>query len=114
MPKKLKITDVTWQLDCLPEDVSIEGNALASGDDVQDRAQERWIHDQLGSGNQWAWCSVRLTGSYKGLEAFDTLGCCCYLDENDFQQPGGYFDDMRANVLADLQVQLDELLTECC
>lgn len=114
MTKTLTLSDIHWQLDCLPDDTRIEGNALASGDDVADRAQERWVHDQLDSGNQWAWCTVRLTGRYKGLESVDTLGCCSYLDENDFRQPGGYFDDMQSNVLADLQCQLDELLAECC
>ena len=107
--KKLTVADVTWTLRPEPEDCSVRGNALASGDDEQDKACEDNIIRELDNGNEWAWCCAVLTGRYKGLKAVETLGCCSYASEADFRQPGGYFDDMQASVLADLQAQLEDI-----
>lgn len=46
---------------------------------------------------------IRVTGRYKGLEASDCLGGCNYAHEADFRA-GGYYDDMRDEVLRKLNM----------
>lgn len=97
------------ELDVEPEETSVRGNALASGDDAEDRAQEEEILRRLNNDDVWAWASVRVrvtlgdptTGrALRGESSW--LGCCSYADRGDFESPGGYYDDMLAEALADL------------
>ncbi len=98
--KHAKIT-----LACEPEDLDIEGNCSAI-DPQTDREQEKWIHDQLDAGNEWAWCHAVVTVTYDGFEGSDGLGGCSYLSEADFRTPGGYFDDMVITASAGLADKL--------
>jgi hypothetical protein len=96
-------------ISCEPEDVPVEGNALASGDAAEDRAAERWVRRQLARGNQWAWCTVIVRAEYAGLMGRDVLGCCSYKSERDFKQPGGYYQSMVDEALRDLASQLERV-----
>lgn len=89
------------------EDIAIRGNALASGDEEEDAAEEARILSELENGNPWAWCCVKVTAAYAGLEATTYLGACSYRDEEDFRQ-GGYFDDMRLEVLDMLESAVEK------
>lgn len=99
------VKHATITIACEPEDVDVRGNALASGDDAEDRKQEQWVYDQLASGNQWAWCFVKVTARYEGFTGRDTLGCCSYLSEADFTA-SGYREDMIREACLDLANQL--------
>lgn len=110
MTRKLTKQDVSWKLDCLGEDAPVRGNAMASGDDKVDKRVENRILRQLENGNQWAWCYVILRGTFKGLEATDSLGRCSYRNEKDFVKNSGYYDDMVNVVLGELQEAYDKLL----
>lgn len=101
--RELTIEDVEITLECWPEQEPIEGNCSAI-DDETDRATEEWIHAQLDSGNDWAWCTAKVTVRWEGFEGTDYLGCCSYPSEKDFRQ-GGYYDDM-------VQAALDNLNDE--
>jgi hypothetical protein len=103
--KTLTLEHLEWIVEALPEDAPIEGNVLASGDDAADRRAERSVRRQLEAGNQWAWCVARVAGQWKGLRASDYLGGCSYKGEKDFIKNSGYYDDMRATVLAEIQKQ---------
>ncbi len=92
--RKLTRDDVTITVKCEPEDMSIEGNCMASGDEDFDKECADEIRSKLEAGNDWAWCCVALTVSWQGFEASDYLGGCSYDSEEDFRKPGGYFDDM--------------------
>lgn len=107
--RRLTVADVEWSLVCEREDVSVRGNALASGDEGEDDLAEAAIIADIEAGNEWAWCTVVVAGRYKGLEAHDALGCCSYASEADFKQSGGCYDDMRAGVLDELQGMAEEL-----
>lgn len=107
--RKLTLKDVEWTLVAEAEDTPIRGNALASGDEEEDKRTEDNIIIDLENGNEWAWCFAVLTGQYKGLRATEVLGCCSYADEADFKQPGGYYDDMQQAILDELQAQAEEL-----
>lgn len=91
------------------EELPIEGNAVASGDDAADRAEEDRIRTEFESGNVWAWATVTVRAEFMGYIAEEHLGCCSYDSEKDFRQPGGYFDDMAANAKASLAEQIEKL-----
>ena len=100
--------EVSIRLEAEPEFVPVEGNAMASGDDVHDRQVEDEILARLEQGDVWAWAAVTVTVSWRPFSASDHLGCCSYADEDDFRQPGGYFDDMVDQAIAELnRVVLD-------
>lgn len=104
---------VEYTITCEPELEPIAGNAMASGDETVDRETEAWIIDQLERGNEWAWCIVKVTASVEldgeRFEGADYLGCCSYDSEADFVGDGntGYFPDMKAAALADLEKTLE-------
>lgn len=103
LAKLAKLATIT--LTCEHEDSAIVGNCSAI-DPVADKETADWIHKELSRGNQWAWCCVRVSASYAGSTAVDTLGCCSYKSEADFRQPGGYYDDMVSSVLEELATNL--------
>ena len=67
--------------------------------------------EQLASGNQWAWCTVRVVATLGEFEGSDSLGCCSYASEADFKAPGGYFDDMKVEALDDLRRSIETALS---
>ena len=100
-------------VECLPEDVSVRGNAVCSGDEEYDKAVEDKIIADLEF-NPWAWCVVKVTATAEdlpGFEGCDYLGGCSYSSEAEFRA-GGYFDDMKTEAIAELkearEVQTDE------
>lgn len=107
--RTLTLDDIQWTVEALPEDMQIYGNVLASGDDDEDRKAAEAVQADLESGNEWAWCTVRVTGKWEGLKAVDYLGGCSYKSQEDFCAPGGYYDDMRATVLAELQEHAENI-----
>lgn len=100
--RPIRTEDVEWEIVCEPESTPLEGNVLASGDDDEDAAAEEWVRDQLDSGNEWSWCIVRVVGRWRGLTEWECLGGCSYRSEEDFKE-GGYYEDMRSEVLRRLQ-----------
>lgn len=94
--------EATITVQCLPEDIEVRGNCMASGDDAVDKECEDRIVADLENGNDWAWCTVKVTAEWNGITGVDYLGCCSYDSEKDFRQPGGYFDNMVANVIAEI------------
>lgn len=80
---------------------------MASGDDATDQACCDWIRSELDSGNQWAWCDVTVTAHWDEFEGTsDWLGGCSYTGEEQFREPGGYFDDMKREALLRLNQRL--------
>ena len=97
----IKSSDVKWEIECLPEDLQIEGYASAI-DEETDAKIAHDIRKQLEKGNEWAWCVVKVTGEWEGLEKSTYLGGCSYRSERDFVTNSGYFEDMKADVLEKL------------
>lgn len=92
------------------DQIPVRGNALASGDDAEDKRVEDEIIERLDNGDVWAWAAVEVCGQWCGLEVSEFLGCCCYQDENDFVNNSGYFDDMRAEVIDGLVSRAEEIV----
>ena len=116
MKKQITITipdieDCAFKVECLPEDMQIKGNASAI-DEETDKAIEQEINRQLGNGNPWAWCTVKVTcyfdNGLDGIEGVDYLGGCSYKDKADFVQ-GGYFEDMKAQAYDDFLSKVESL-----
>ena len=101
--RQITLDEISWQVIAEQDDTPVRGNALASGDDAEDKRVEDEILARLDDGDIWAWCSVEVRGTWNGIEASEYLGCCCYRDEDDFRQPGEYFDDMRNTVRDEIQ-----------
>lgn len=105
--RKVKIPEkeVEYTITCEPADLEIEGNAMASGDDEVDKAAEDAIREQLESGNEWAWCYVKVTAHWKNWTGVDGLGGCSYKNEADFKRDG-YYEDMKAQALDNLRANV--------
>ena len=105
MKIEIDLDDVNYRIECHPEDEMIKGNAIDSGDKDEEAKQEKWIQDELDSGNQWAWCSVRVVAEIEMpgscFEGDDYLGCCSYKNQTDFEKDG-YFKDMKSEALKEL------------
>ena len=84
-----------------PEDMPVRGNAVASGDDAYDRRVEDGIIARLESGDDWAWCCVRVDAHLGGLTGTAYLGGCSYADEAGFRR-GGYYESMCAIAKSEL------------
>lgn len=108
----MKNVQIKYRLEAFPEDISIEGNVLASGNSDEDRKAEQWVRDSLESGNEWAWCSVKVTAYIDlpglDLEESDYLGACSYKSQRDFEK-GGYFEDMKLEAKTRLLRRLAEI-----
>ena len=85
-----------------PDHTPVEGNASVSGDDDFDREVEHNILCRLQQGDVWAWATVTVVTAWGPFKGNAHLGCCSYADENEFKQPGGYFDDMVTEALDEL------------
>jgi hypothetical protein len=98
---------VEFELRMEPETMEVRGNVMASGDDDFDRVVEDEILDRLDNGDEWAWCIVAVEARYAGLVGRDSLGGCSYKDEDNFCQPGGYYQDMQECALDDLLAEAE-------
>ena len=106
MIRKLTAAEVTFSIECEEEHIPVRGNALASGDDEEDRACENEIIARLDRGDLWAWCTVKVTARWGDYEASEYLGCCSYENEKDFKA-GGYYEQMRDEALTRLQAEIE-------
>jgi hypothetical protein len=95
------IKQIEFSLEVMPENIPIEDN-------LHTREIQKEIKEQLNQDNLWAWCSVKITGTYKVLSAYSCLGCCSYKDLNDFMS-SGYAADMQQEILQDIRNQIVSL-----
>lgn len=111
--------EVEIQLIVHEEDTPVRGNALASGDDAEDKRVEDEIIERLQDGDIWAWCCVEVRAVWRPegvnfhVEGSDFLGACSYRDEQDFREDSLYFEDMVEQAVEDVNRQL-ELMSRAC
>lgn len=91
----MEFDTINIMVECLPEFTPIEGNCSAI-DEETDAKTERWIKRQLDNGNQWAWCTVKVTVKWGKNIGNDYLGCCSYKSFEDFKN-GVYYEEMVEN-----------------
>ena len=97
---------IEYRIEIEPEMAPWVGSCSAI-DAETDAAAETWIRDQIDAGNEWAWCSVTVVARWGDVEGEDHLGCCSYDNEEQFKQPGGYYDDMRQEAYRVLEDRLE-------
>ena len=98
---------IEYRIEVEPDETPVRGNALASGDDAEDRKCEDEIIARLERGDVWAWACVRVVATCNGFRGESHyLGGCSYKNERDFREPGGYFADMREEARADLETNI--------
>ena len=102
---------VTYHIVVEQDDLTVRGNAMVSGDDAADKEIEDEILSRLNRGDVWAWAWVKVVASCQGFEGYDTLGGCCYKDEEDFKKDG-YFESMKAEALHELKRHLENAASE--
>ena len=107
LPHAICVDDIVPTLTVLQDDTPVRGNALASGDDTEDRKAEDEIIARLNDGDEWAWALVTVSVSALGFTGTDTLGACTYANEHAFRV-GDYFRDMVKNAANDLAQQLHD------
>lgn len=77
------------------DDTPVRGNAIASGDDEEDRKYEDLILARLATGDVWAWAQVEVQATLPdGRTGSAYLGGCCYEDEDDFKTDNPYYEDL--------------------
>ena len=86
------------------DDTPVRGNAIASGDDEEDRKYEDLILARLATGDVWAWAQVEVQVTLPdGRTGSARLGGCSYKDEADFKEPGGYYRDLIDGAIEDAE-----------
>jgi hypothetical protein len=100
--RPIRSEEATIRVLAEPDHIPVEGNACASGDDDFDREVEHNIVRRLQQGDIWAWAAVTVVVAWGSFEGRAHLGCCSYADEDDFREPGGYFDDMVEEAIEEL------------
>lgn len=111
MKKQIKKGDVTFTLSVEPEYTPIKGNAIASGDSAFDANVEKELQEKVNRGDVWAWCTVSVTGTYKGITATEYLGCCSYENEAEFKKDA-YYSDMCSQVVELINERLADIFSE--
>lgn len=61
-----------------------------------------FVEREIEKGNEWAWCSVKVTVSYEGLSQDDYLGGCSYANKEEFME-SGYMKDMVGDCIAQIR-----------
>lgn len=107
---------VTYTLEVEQDDAPVRDNLCCSGDDAYDKEQEDAVLERLNRSDVWAWACVRLVAVARLDEhvsitvTSDWLGGCSYLDERDFIENSGYYDDMKRELDAEISLQLNHLV----
>jgi hypothetical protein len=90
--RNLTKKDVIIEVEALEEYTAIRGNVCASGNDAQDKETEDSIIASVNSGNDWAWCTIKITVKWNAFDCSTYLGCCSYDSEEDFIKDDYYTD----------------------
>lgn len=97
--RELTADEVKFSFDWEPEWDSPKGHF----DDPRD---VQWVYDQLKRGNEAAWFIAKVTAKWGIFEGVDFLGGCSYVSFDDFKAEDGYYPDMKAQALADLNREI--------
>ncbi len=98
---------ITYALEIEPDLDPVRRNAMASSNAEFDRKVEDEILTRLDSGDTWAWCVVKVTAHYMGFKASSWLGGCSYENEEQFKEPGGYWEGMKKDARIALVDELE-------
>ena len=109
----LTLADVEVTLAALPEDDTPGGHF---GYDIEEENAEAVADVYRRAGrSEWGWCVAHVRVALPGtsLHADAYLGGCSYESADDFKA-GGYYDDMVAEALAELQAEAGTIAAKVC
>ena len=92
--------------------ISIKDEDHSYHDDFPEAEQIKWVEEQIEDGNEWGWCSVKVTARLEGygIEEYDYLGSCSYKNEADFKA-GGYYEQMEEAAFLNLNEKVSRMLS---
>jgi len=93
------------QLETLPEDSPIRGNALVSGDKTADKEYEDLIINRLMFGDEYAWFCAHVKVEFGPFVGHAYLGECSYADKDDFMSCP-YYQQLIDDAIDDLNMQI--------
>jgi hypothetical protein len=101
--RQLTEDDVEFIVTAEEEDMAVKGSFSS--------ALENAIIADFNSGNEWAWCCVKVVAKWEptedvSLQAETYLGGCSYKSKRDFLECNDYAKDMKAEVLAELNTKV--------
>src|SRR5512147_2555632 len=102
---KFRAEDVTYTLELEPEQDAPEGH-FSYDTEEENRAAVAAIRAGIASGNEWAWCWIRVVATWNGIEGTDSLGGCSFADRADFEA-SGYWSDMKHEALKHLESEIE-------
>ena len=108
--RPLSLTEVTVSVIAEEEWSPVKGAFDSGVPDYreEEEALEKEILDRLSKGDDWAWCSIKVTVEWENHSASTYLGCCSYESEEDFKQDA-YFHEMVEVALTELNHNLQQM-----
>lgn len=95
------------RIDIEPDDLPIEGS-FGYATEEENAAAVKYVKDQLASGNDLAWCCVKVTARLGPFVAYDTLGGCSYDSMDALKQ--NLIPDMQSNAIVGLRTAMKEAI----
>lgn len=92
--------------------LSVEGNALASGDDALDKQVEKEIISRLHRGDSLAWCCITVIATWNGFSYATSLGACSLNKDSEVEdtvKDHGMREEALSYLNREIQAELDKL-----
>jgi hypothetical protein len=94
------------RINAIQDDLPVRGNCIATEDKEFDKTVEDEILERLDNGDVWAWADVEVQATLPdGRTGSAYLGGCCYEDEADFCEHGGYYEGMILSAVEDAKAK---------
>ena len=100
MLRPLTRDDVTITVEALPEDQHPDDCFALDDPEAQKKIVDEIL--EKAEWNEWAWCCIKVTVSWRGHSASDYLGACSYDSKEAFVAEDGYYSDMVDRALEEL------------
>jgi len=101
------ISDISWVVTCEYEHTHPRGYFASDDNEFDEQIVQSILKNS--EWNEWAWCMVKVEGIYKGLSAYNYIGCCSNESREDFIENSGSFVDMQEEVYGQIIKQLEDL-----
>ncbi len=101
-----KNAEITFE--ALEETIQVRGNAIASGNEEEDKKVEDEIIARLNNGDISAWFCAHVKATFDKWEGDDFLGCCSYQNlSTDFLNDDGHYADMKKEAIENLADEIE-------
>lgn len=115
MLRKLTEHEVEFTIDVEEDDIPVRGNLVCTEDPVFDKQCEDEVLARLERGDDTAWCVIKVTAKYRGVEASDILGGNSFAEGSAFAEEVAQTVEhhgMKAQALEALNARIAEIACE--